>query len=105
MAELKITVGNFTAAATASDTNAIEVLQNALRGGGYNIDGMSGNEQAQAIISLMVSHIEDLAEIQKSKEQVEAAKATIEALKTALEEAKAALPVSGAVDNPPEWGG
>jgi hypothetical protein len=61
MADLRLRVGALTATANASDANATRILQGALQQHGYILAGMSGQQQANAVIDILVKFLNESA--------------------------------------------
>ena len=76
MAELKLTVGALTATRTATNENATRLIQSALKQAGYDITGMTGNQQAQAAVGLLVGYLQELAKAHEVSSAVDVARVT-----------------------------
>ena len=85
MADLRLRVGNITAMVSASDANATRILQSALQNNGYDLDGMTAQQQANAVLTVLVNFLQQSALARE--------------VTVAVDEARQA-----AIGNPPEIG-
>lgn len=107
MAEIKLTVGALEANVISSDENAIRILQGALAGAGYDTSALTGQEQATAVITVIVGHIQELAKQAEMQQAIIDAKAQVVALRDELADAEAFVSVAGVpvANDPPLWEG
>jgi hypothetical protein len=70
---------------SASDTNATRILQGALQNNGYVLDGMTAQQQANAVLTVLVNFLQQSALARE--------------VTVAVEDAR-----QGAIDNPPVFG-
>lgn len=76
MAYLELNVGPIIQQITASDANATRVLQGVLRQYGYDVDGMTGQQQANAVLVVLRDFLQDTAQAQKINAAIETARET-----------------------------
>lgn len=61
MADLRLRVGALTAQVSAGDANATRILQGALQAHGHTLEGMTGQQQADAVIAILVNFLNESA--------------------------------------------